>query len=189
VAGKSAAPAGRCRNRRADAWNTAYPTREVVRPRQAPRQPDFARRLAQFALNKKLTGKTLAEIRQRLSDLDRSRLLGVEKAQAIQLERKPAREAAQTMKHGAAAVMAAKSSTPSHGPEKAAGGDKKPSPAYRGPVQINAGFAIVGGSGLADFEPVTRCRAASADPFVRPSRERQFVGAVGHAKGLAKTHR
>jgi hypothetical protein len=49
----------------------------------------------QHALNKKLTGKTLAEIRQRLSDLDRAQLPSVEKAQAIQLERKPAREALQ----------------------------------------------------------------------------------------------
>lgn len=38
------------------------------------------------ALNKKLTGMTLAEIRERLADLDRTQLPGVEQAQALQRE-------------------------------------------------------------------------------------------------------
>ena len=41
----------------------------------------------QHALNKKLTGQTLAETRARLADLDRSQLPGVEQAQAMQRER------------------------------------------------------------------------------------------------------
>ena len=39
------------------------------------------------ALNKKLTGMTLAEIRDRFSDIDRTQLPGVEQAQALQRER------------------------------------------------------------------------------------------------------
>jgi hypothetical protein len=41
----------------------------------------------QHALNKKLTGQTLAQLRERLSDLDRSQLPGVEQAQELQRER------------------------------------------------------------------------------------------------------
>ena len=41
----------------------------------------------QHALNKKLTGQTLAETRARLADLDRSQLPGVEQAQAMQRAR------------------------------------------------------------------------------------------------------
>jgi hypothetical protein len=47
------------------------------------------------ALNKGLTGQTLAATRDRLADLDRSQLPGVEQAQAMQAERHHAHEAAQ----------------------------------------------------------------------------------------------
>ncbi len=47
----------------------------------------------QHALNKKITGLTLAEIRNRLGDLNRTQLPGVEKAQAQQQVREAAREA------------------------------------------------------------------------------------------------
>ena len=46
----------------------------------------------QHALNKKLTGQTLAQTRDRLADLDRSQLPGVEQAQAMQAERHHAPE-------------------------------------------------------------------------------------------------
>jgi MobA/VirD2-like, nuclease domain len=55
----------------------------------------------QHALNKKLTGMTLAEIRTRLSDLDRARLPGVDQAKQMQADR-AAREAQEQAKHGAA---------------------------------------------------------------------------------------
>jgi Relaxase/Mobilisation nuclease domain len=45
------------------------------------------------ALNKKLTGQTLAATRERLADLDRSQLPSVEQAQAMQAERSRAHEA------------------------------------------------------------------------------------------------
>lgn len=48
----------------------------------------------QHALNKRLTGKTLAEIGARLSDLDRAQLPTVEAAQEMQRARQPARQAA-----------------------------------------------------------------------------------------------
>jgi Relaxase/Mobilisation nuclease domain len=43
----------------------------------------------QHALNKKLTGQTLAQMRDRLADLDRSRLPGVEQAQVMQQAKEP----------------------------------------------------------------------------------------------------
>ena len=46
----------------------------------------------QHALNKKLTGLTLAEIRERLADLDRQQLPSVEQAQAMQRARQAERE-------------------------------------------------------------------------------------------------
>jgi hypothetical protein len=46
------------------------------------------------ALNKKLTGQTLAGTRERLADLDRSQLPSVEQAQALQAERHPVTELA-----------------------------------------------------------------------------------------------
>jgi Relaxase/Mobilisation nuclease domain len=48
------------------------------------------------ALNKKLTGLTLAAMRDRMSDLDRSQLPGVEQAKAMQAERQAAPELHQT---------------------------------------------------------------------------------------------
>jgi hypothetical protein len=47
------------------------------------------------ALNKKLTGQTLAATREKLADLDRSQLPSADQAQALQAERQHAREAAQ----------------------------------------------------------------------------------------------
>jgi hypothetical protein len=81
----------------------------------------------QHALNKKLTGKTLEQIRERLSDLDRSRLPTVDQAKAQQADREAARSAARTMKHGGA-TAAAQSNTPFHGPEKGRGGPSKALP-------------------------------------------------------------
>ena len=46
----------------------------------------------QHALNKKLTGLTLAETRERLADLDRQQLPSVEQAQAMQRARQAERE-------------------------------------------------------------------------------------------------
>jgi hypothetical protein len=54
----------------------------------------------QHALNKKLTGLTLAETRGRLVDLDRSQLLSVDQAKELQAERQAAREAREREKHG-----------------------------------------------------------------------------------------
>ena len=54
----------------------------------------------QHALNKKLTGLTLAETRARLGDLDRSQLPNVDRAKEMQAERQAAREAQEREKHG-----------------------------------------------------------------------------------------
>ena len=54
-------------------------------------------------LNKKLTGLTLAQIRDRLADLDRSQLPSVDRAKEMQAERQAAREAQEREKHGRAA--------------------------------------------------------------------------------------
>jgi hypothetical protein len=57
----------------------------------------------QHAVNKKLTGLTLAQIRDRLADLDRSQLPSVDRAKEMQAERQAAREAQEREKHGRAA--------------------------------------------------------------------------------------
>jgi 23S rRNA pseudoU1915 N3-methylase RlmH len=80
------------------------------------------------ALNKKLTGKTLAEIRTRLSDLDRSQLPTVDQAKEIQIDRKAVREALQAREAAKAAIVAPRSNTPSHGPENGRSADKRPLP-------------------------------------------------------------
>ena len=54
----------------------------------------------QHALNKKLTGKTLEEIRTRLADLDRSTLPSVEQAKEMEAGREAARAAQERGKHG-----------------------------------------------------------------------------------------
>jgi len=66
----------------------------------------------QHALTKKLTGMTLAEIRQRFADLDRSTLMSVATAKEMQAER-VAREAAHGMKHGRGADRAGQGMAPS----------------------------------------------------------------------------
>jgi hypothetical protein len=65
----------------------------------------------QHALNKKLTGKTLAETRTRLSDLDRTQLPTVEQAQEVQAER-AARAAQERVKHGGAERAANQNACP-----------------------------------------------------------------------------
>ena len=82
----------------------------------------------QHALNKKLTGKTLAEIRTRLSDLDRSQLPTVDQAKEIQIDRQAAREIVQTREAVRAAITQPKPNTPSHGHESGRSGEKKPLP-------------------------------------------------------------
>jgi hypothetical protein len=72
----------------------------------------------QHALNKKLTGMTLAETRNRLADLDRSQLPGVEQAKELQAQRQLGREAAQTQKHGRGAEAAGQGTTLSDGHQR-----------------------------------------------------------------------
>src|SRR5207237_51616 len=80
----------------------------------------------QHALNKKLTGFTLAEIRHRLADIDRPKLPTVEQAQDIQLARQIERESrprpSQTRDDGRDGKIPPRGPTPSHGPENRHGG-------------------------------------------------------------------
>lgn len=88
------------------------------------------------ALNRKLTGLTLAELRRRLRDLDRARLPSVDQAQAMQrarsavreqrcasrefsIRRKTALEALQRRKHGGAAEVPQQPLRPLSGPPRA----------------------------------------------------------------------
>lgn len=88
------------------------------------------------ALNKKLTGLTLAELRRRLRDLDRARLPSVDQAQAIRdpgsavreqryasrefsVRQKTAQKALQRRKHGGAAEVPQKPQRPLSGPQRA----------------------------------------------------------------------
>jgi hypothetical protein len=82
----------------------------------------------QHALNKKLTGMTLAEIRNRLADLDRSQLPTVDHAKEIQLDRKAAREIARAREAVRDAITQPKSNTPSQAPENGRQPQSKPLP-------------------------------------------------------------
>jgi hypothetical protein len=82
----------------------------------------------QHALNKKLTGLTLAETRARLADLDRSQLPGVEQAKEMQAERQAARAAQEREKHGRAADAPAQANAASHGPQNGRDVAAKPLP-------------------------------------------------------------
>lgn len=64
------------------------------------------------ALNKRLTGMTLAETGKRLADIDRSKLPSVEEAQDWQAGRRAVREAAEKAKHPGRHGDAAKSEPP-----------------------------------------------------------------------------
>ncbi len=78
------------------------------------------------ALNKKLTGKTLADIRDRLSDLDRSILPTIDQAKEIQAERAAAQAAQERVKHGRAADAPEQAATLSGGPQRAPQPEIKP---------------------------------------------------------------
>lgn len=78
------------------------------------------------ALNKKLTGNTLAEINSRFSDLDRAELPSVDQAKQMQADRAAAREASQAHERPQGMNGHAKDGRPSHGPEKAAQAPIKP---------------------------------------------------------------
>ena len=80
------------------------------------------------ALNKALTGKTLAEIEARLSDLDRSLLRGatVVSREREQQQHQPAREAQEKGKYAGAADAPARANTPSDGHARTPQPEKKP---------------------------------------------------------------
>ena len=70
----------------------------------------------QHALNKKLTGQTLAATRDRLADLDRSQLPGVEQAQATQAERQAVRAAQEARQQPAPVKEAEQGQAAARGP-------------------------------------------------------------------------
>jgi relaxase-like protein len=80
----------------------------------------------QHGLNKKLTGKTLAQIRERLSDLNRAQLPGVDQAKGMQAERAAARAAQERGKRGGAAEGPEKSAALSGGQQRAPQPEIKP---------------------------------------------------------------
>jgi len=80
----------------------------------------------QHALNKKLTGLTLAETRNRLADLDRSQLPSVGQAKELQAERQAALAAQQAKEQGRGGAGAAPAPSPSRGPLNAPQPDIKP---------------------------------------------------------------
>ena len=81
----------------------------------------------QHALNKKLTGLTLAQTRTRLADLDRSQLPSVEEAKELQAERHAAAVVQEQGKHGRRAGVG-QGTTPSDGLSPASLGASERSP-------------------------------------------------------------
>ncbi len=91
----------------------------------------------QHALNKKLTGMTLAETRARLSDLDRSQLPSVDQAKELQAERQVAARAAQEReKHGRGVDIAGQGITPPDGPQRAPQPEIKPLGKTAGEIRL-----------------------------------------------------
>jgi hypothetical protein len=90
----------------------------------------------QHALNKKLTGMTLAETRNRLADLDRSQLPGVEQAKELQAQRQLAREAVQQEKHGRGADGPGQGNTRPSEPEREAQPTIKPLGKTAGEIRL-----------------------------------------------------
>jgi hypothetical protein len=78
------------------------------------------------ALNKKLTGNTLAEINSRFSDLDRAQLPSVDQAKAMQLDRAAAQEPLQAQERAQGRNGHQKAASPSHAPENAPQAPIKP---------------------------------------------------------------
>jgi hypothetical protein len=88
------------------------------------------------ALNKKLTGMTLAATRARLADLDRSNLPGVDQAKQLQAERRAAREAQERQKHRRGADVPAAETTRSDGPARGAQPQIKPLGKTAGEIRL-----------------------------------------------------
>ena len=72
------------------------------------------------ALNKKLTGLTLAKHAARLADLDRAQLPGVEQAKELQAQRQPRAKPHRRANTGRGADAPGQGTTPADGPERAA---------------------------------------------------------------------
>jgi hypothetical protein len=90
----------------------------------------------QHALNKKLTGKTLAEIRTRLADLDRAQLPGVDQAKELQAERQAARAAQERGEHGRGAEGQGPASTRTDGRERGPQPEIKPLGKTAGEIRL-----------------------------------------------------
>ena len=86
----------------------------------------------QHALNKKLTGLTLAETRDRLADLDRSQLPSVEQAKEMQA----AREAQEREKHGRGADGQGRDNRPASDPQRSAQPEIKPLGQTAGEIRL-----------------------------------------------------
>ena len=86
----------------------------------------------QHALNKKLTGLTLMETRDRLADLDRSQLPSVDRAKEMQA----AREAQEREKHGRGADGQGRDNRPASDPQRSAQPEIKPLGQTAGEIRL-----------------------------------------------------
>jgi hypothetical protein len=90
----------------------------------------------QHALNKKLTGLTLAATRTRLADLDRAQLPGVEKAKELQADRRAARTAQEREKHRRGVEAPGQAATRSDGQQRAPQSEIKPLGKTAGEIRL-----------------------------------------------------
>jgi hypothetical protein len=104
------------------------------------------------ALNKKLTGKTLADIRDRLADLDRSQLPSVDQAKEMQAQRQAARAGQERGKHGRGADAPGQANTRTDGPQHAPQPEIKPLGKTAGEIRLSWKLTATAGQFAQEIE-------------------------------------
>jgi len=137
----------------------------------------------QHALNKKLTGLTLAETRDRLADLDRSQLPGVEQAKELQAER----AAQERMKHGRGVEAAGQGIAPSDGPQRGAVAEIKPLGKTAGEIRLAWGVTRGGAQFAEEIENRGLILVyVTAEEAQASERAKAFAKAVGRQNRAMK---
>ena len=126
------------------------------------------------ALNKALTGKTLAEIEARLADLDRSTLRNATEVSREREQRQPAREAQEGQQYAGAADTRGKGNARTGGPENEPQGHSKPRNGRPQPTRTEIRTASAAQDGIA---------------FVAALRERGIIIAEIRAADLDRSAR
>ena len=143
----------------------------------------------QHALNKKLTGLTLAETRPRLGDLDRAQLPGVDQAKELQAERKATREGQERGRHGRGADGPRQAATLSDGHQGGPQPEIKPLGKTAGEIRL--AWNVTRHRGADAFAEQIEKRGlilvyVSAEEAAASQRAQAFAKAIGHQNRALK---